>query len=177
MNVSPTSLWMLLQLDLHRLTELEVERAERLVEQQHPRPHHERARERDPLSLAARQLPRLPIAECPAAPSRVHPPTRSRRSRPDLPHHEPVADVVGDASCAGTARSPGRPCSRRARTGAARVTSRPSGRCLLRRGLEARDHPQARRLPAARRSEQREELAARGSRGPPRRPRPRRRIA
>ena len=45
-----------LELDLHRLAQLEVERAERLVEQQHLRVHDERAGERDALLHAAREL-------------------------------------------------------------------------------------------------------------------------
>ena len=45
-----------LELDLEVLAQLRVERAERLVEQQHARPQHERARERDTLLLSAGQL-------------------------------------------------------------------------------------------------------------------------
>ena len=45
-----------LQLDLHLLAELEVERAERLVEQQHLRPVDQRAGERHALALAAGKL-------------------------------------------------------------------------------------------------------------------------
>ena len=48
-----------LQLDLQVLAQPGVERAERLVEQQHARAQHERARERDALLLAARELRRL----------------------------------------------------------------------------------------------------------------------
>ena len=51
-----------LELDLHLLPELEVERAERLVEQQYPRPVHDRARERDALPLPAGELRRLAVA-------------------------------------------------------------------------------------------------------------------
>ena len=40
---------------------LQVERAERLVEQQHARPQDERARQRDPLLLAAGELARPAI--------------------------------------------------------------------------------------------------------------------
>ena len=47
-----------LELELHLLAQLEVERAERLVEQQHPRAVDERAGERDALALAARELDR-----------------------------------------------------------------------------------------------------------------------
>ena len=42
-----------LQLDLHLLAQLEVERAQRLVEQQHRRPVHQRPRQRHALLLAA----------------------------------------------------------------------------------------------------------------------------
>jgi hypothetical protein len=52
-----------LQLQLHLLAELQVERAERLVEQQDTRVVNERAPERDALLLAARELPRLPLRE------------------------------------------------------------------------------------------------------------------
>ena len=45
-----------LELDLEVLAQLRVERAQRLVEQQHARPQHQRARERDALLLPARQL-------------------------------------------------------------------------------------------------------------------------
>ena len=45
-----------LELDLHLLAQLEVERAQRLVEQQHRGPVDERPRKRDALPLAAREL-------------------------------------------------------------------------------------------------------------------------
>ena len=47
-----------LELDLHLLAQLEVERAERLVEQQHARAVDDRAGERDALALAAGELRR-----------------------------------------------------------------------------------------------------------------------
>ena len=46
----------LLELDLHLLAELEVEGAERLVEQQHLGPVDQRAGQGDPLPLAAGEL-------------------------------------------------------------------------------------------------------------------------
>ena len=52
-----------LQLHLHVLAELEVERAERLVEQEHARVVDERAPERDALLLAAGELLRLALRE------------------------------------------------------------------------------------------------------------------
>ena len=56
MNVMPDLGLDRLELDLHLLAELQVERAERLVEQQDAGPIHERPGERDPLALAAREL-------------------------------------------------------------------------------------------------------------------------
>ena len=50
-------------LQLERLAELAVERAQRLVHQQQPRLEDDRSCERDPLLLAAGQLPRVPIAQ------------------------------------------------------------------------------------------------------------------
>ncbi len=52
-----------LQLELHRLAELEVERAERLVEQQGARVVDQRPRERDTLLLATGQLTGLAVGE------------------------------------------------------------------------------------------------------------------
>ena len=52
-----------LELELHRLAQLEVERAERLVEQQRARVVHERAGQRDALLLAAGELRGLALGE------------------------------------------------------------------------------------------------------------------
>ena len=62
-NVMPTSRWMRLQLDLHLLAQLEVEGAERLVEEQHLGAVDERPGEGDALALAAAELVRLAVAE------------------------------------------------------------------------------------------------------------------
>ena len=62
----------LLQLDLHLPAQLQVEGAERLVEQQHLGPVDERPGERDALALAARELVR------PRASARL---ARGRRAR------------------------------------------------------------------------------------------------
>ena len=51
-----------LELGLHLLAELEIERAERLVEQQHRRPVDDRARQADALALAAGELCRPALA-------------------------------------------------------------------------------------------------------------------
>ena len=70
-----------LELDLHLLAELEVERAERLVEQQHPGPVDQRPGERDPLALAARELAGLAVAVARrGAPCASASATRRRRS-------------------------------------------------------------------------------------------------
>ena len=58
----PTSRLDLLELDLHLLTQLQVERAERLVEQQHRRAVDDRAGQGDALALPARELARLAVA-------------------------------------------------------------------------------------------------------------------
>ena len=52
-----------LELDLHLLAELQVERAQRLVEQQHAGSVDERARQGDALPLPARELARLALRE------------------------------------------------------------------------------------------------------------------
>ena len=87
-----------LQLALHLLAQLEVEGAERLVQQQHFRLIDQRARQRDPLALAARERRRPPRAE-----------TAQRDQGEHLlgaavalfarhaAHHQPVGDVVQDA--------------------------------------------------------------------------------
>ena len=53
----------LLELDLELLAQLQVEGAERLVEQERPRRVDDRPRERDALALAAGELTRLAVAE------------------------------------------------------------------------------------------------------------------
>ena len=52
-----------LQFDLHLLAELQVERAERLVEEEHLRLDDERAGERDALALAAGQFAGLAVLQ------------------------------------------------------------------------------------------------------------------
>ncbi len=55
-KVTPISVLEGLQLDLEILAQARVEGAQRLVEQEHPRPQDERAGERDALLLAAGEL-------------------------------------------------------------------------------------------------------------------------
>ena len=85
MNVIPTCCWICLELDLHLLAELEVERAERLVEQQHLRPVHQRPRERDALPLATRQLARPAPLVAFRRTIRSASVDRARRARPWAP--------------------------------------------------------------------------------------------
>ena len=87
-----------LELDLHLLAELEVERPQRLVQQQHLGAVDDRPGERDPLALAARQLRRLAVAvaaSCTIASASGD--TLGALAPGDAAHAQPVADVVGDS--------------------------------------------------------------------------------
>ncbi len=167
-----------LELELHLPAQLEVERSERLVEEQHPRPVHERAGEGDPLLLAARELARLAGLEA-----------GEIDELEDLPHASSDVVLAGLPSgasrtrCsrrrrgAGRARSSGRPCSRRACRAEARARSGRRGRSLprwaprSRRSCAASSSSRSRRARGGRRS------CRPGSRSRCRRPRPRRRSA
>ena len=151
-----------LQLQLHVLAELQVERAERLVEEEHARVVHERAAERDALLLAARELPGLALREPGEADELehlVHAPFELIL-RDALPL-EPERDVVLDRHVREerVALEDG--------VDVALVRRQPDDVLVaeedatLGRLLEAADHPQRRGLPAARRAEQREERATR----------------
>ena len=116
-----------LELDLELLAQLEVERAQRLVEQQHRRAGS-RARARAPRAAAGR---RRAGAAC------ASPRARGRRARaPRRPAGAPRPSTRAGArarrrrcarrSGAGTARSSGRPCWSGAGTGGWPVTSSPS---------------------------------------------------
>ncbi len=151
-----------LELDLHLLAELQVERAERLVQQEHPRLVHDRAGERDALPLAAGELRRLAGAVAPEA-HHAEGFFGARAALPfvDLLHHEPVLDVLlhrhvreervvleDRVHRAVVRRQPGH------------VLAGELDRALVGR-LEAGDHPQRRGLARSRRPEHREELARR----------------
>ncbi len=87
-----------LELDLHLLAQLEVERAERLVEEEHLGPIDEGAGQGDALALAARELAGTPSLVALEA-NHAH---GLRDARPslaggDAAHDQPVADVVADA--------------------------------------------------------------------------------
>ena len=148
-----------LELDLHLLAQLEVERAERLVEQQQRRPVHERPRQRDALAHAARELrgPVLgPVAERDEIERLGHALADLRLGH--LAPPQPERDVLGHVEVL------------EQRVGLEHrvdvaLVGRHGGDVLAvepdrarRRLLEAGDQPQGRRLAAARRPEQREEL-------------------
>src|SRR6478609_7296492 len=149
-----------LELELQLTPQAQVERAQRLVEEQRARVVHERARQRDALLLAAGQLLRAPAAEAGEldevedladpladllladllaleAERHVLLDGQVREERVALEHRVDVAPerrVVGDVDTAQEDLARGRV-------------------------LEAADHPQRRRLAAARRAEHREEAA------------------
>jgi hypothetical protein len=87
-----------LQLELHLLAQLEVQRAERLVQQQHVRLVHDGPGQGDALALAAGQLSRLAAAE-PGQPDHLQ---RAVDLRPPFrlghpAHPQPVLDVLRHA--------------------------------------------------------------------------------
>ena len=150
-----------LELDLQLLAQAQVQRAERLVEQQGPRAVDERAGERDALLLAAGELGGLALAE----PAELDELERladalAHLGLGDLLALEPEADVAARRQV------------REQRVGLEdRVDVALVGRLVgdlvaaevdAARGrvLEAADHPQRRRLAAARRAEHRVEGAA-----------------
>ncbi len=117
-----------LELELHRLAELEVEGAERLVEQQGPGEVHQRPGEGDALLLATGELGRAALGEVAQphhAEELVDP---ARRSRPWGPSWRGARRPrCPTRSCAGTARTAGRRCSRCACAAAPATRPRPRG--------------------------------------------------
>ena len=150
----------LAQLDLHVLAQLAVERPERLVEQQHARAVHERARERDALLHAARELGRAVVGHVREAHQLEHlGDTAAALVAADALAPQPVADVALDVHV----REQGVALEDR-------VDVAPVGRHVddvAARDLdaaavgadEAADDPHRRRLAAAARPEHGEELA------------------
>ena len=90
-----------LQLDLQALAQLQVERAERLVEQQHRGPVDERAGERDALLLAARELAPACASPRAARPTRSSSSARARRTSSfgDLLRRSPKATFSSTLRC------------------------------------------------------------------------------
>src|SRR5580765_1323479 len=157
-----------LEFELHLLAELEIERAERLVQKEHGRPIDESPREGNALLLAPRQLPRaaLLVATQPDQGERL---ARSTLllGPTDLLLAEAIADVLGDVHM----RKEGVVLEDRVdvatvwRDARDRLAGEEDlARCRL---LEPRDHPERRRLAAARRTEEAVERAAGDAQGHP----------
>ena len=85
------------QLVAHVLAQPEVERRERLVEQQHLGLDRQRACDRDALLLAAGQLgnPLVALVRQARPVAAARPPCRSRSARADAAHAQAVADILG----------------------------------------------------------------------------------
>jgi len=151
-----------LQLDLEVFAEPRVEGAERLVQEQHSRCKHECACERDALLLPARELRGLALLEA-AQPNELQ-----DRAHPSLPLLfrqplvlQPEGDVVGDVEVREERIALEHGVDAALVRGDARDVAAVEDDPSARRQLEARDHSQRRRLAAARRPEQGEELARR----------------
>ncbi len=157
----PTVALDLLELDLQALAQLQVEGAERLVEQQHLGQVDQRARQRDALLLAARELggPAVRLASEPDA-LELGRDALVDLGLVDLLPLEPEGHVVGH----GHVRE--QRVALEDGVGGALEGRQPDLVGALdqhlpaRRLLEAGDHAQSRRLAAAARPEHREELAA-----------------
>ena len=157
----PTCFLQRLQLDLERPAELGVQRAERLVEQQHRRLQDQRPGQRHPLLLAAGQLARPALLERP----QLHQFERGvdallKFGLRQLLVPQAEGDVVEDRQ----EREQGVALEHRVHVAAVRR----DGRYVLAvqqdpargRLLESGDQPQRRRLAAARWAKQGEELTA-----------------
>ena len=150
-----------LELDLHLAAQLEVERAERLVEEQHLRLVDQRPGQRDALLLAAGELGRAALAR--ARPARRAPASRSTWSSTSLLPCATQAegDVVGDRQVREQRVALEHRVDRAPvglEPGDVVVAERDGARGGL---LEPGHHPQGRGLAAAGRAEQREERALR----------------
>ena len=151
-----------LELDLELFAQPQVQRAERFVEQQGARPVHERARQRDALLLAARELRRLALGEV----AELHELERlvralERLRLADLLALEPERDVllhaeVGEERVGLEHRVD--VALVRGMLGDVRAAEED---LALGRVLEAADHPQRRRLATPGRAEHGEEAPAR----------------
>ena len=146
------------QLDPH----LRVERAERLVEQQHLRLDRQRARERHPLPLPARQLRRVALAEAVELDQRQE---LGDLAAPLLLRHLADAEPEGDVRLDGHVLEERVALEHEAEAALLGRQARHVGvaeQHLAGVGLlEPGDHPQHRRLPRPRRPEQRGDAARR----------------
>ena len=152
------------ELALHRRAQLHVEVGERLVEQHERRLRHEAARERHALPLAARERCRPPLAEAVEMDQRqrvAH--ARAPLGILDSRHGQAVGDVFRDRHVRperiGLENDADPPLLRRnlsLRRGDHRVADQDSTGI---RTVESGDQPQQRGLAAARRAQDRDELA------------------
>ncbi len=144
-----------LELQLHLLAELEIEGAERFVQEQHPRLVHESSSEGDSLLLAAGKLPRLALPhplETDEAQDLVH--LAGQCLTAHGPATEPERHVLEDRQVRkqGVRLEDG---VHVALVGGQPAHFRVAEKDLSFSGLlEAADHPQRRRLAATRRAEQ-----------------------
>ena len=150
----------LLQLELHLLPQLAIERAERLVTEQDGRLDHQRPGQRHALLLPAGELRRAAgfVAGQFDAGQRGGDPLGDLRLR-EAAHPQAEGDVLGD----GAVREQGIGLEDHAHVPlvyrhVGDVTTADEDAALIDR-LETGDHPQGRRLAAAGRAEQREEFA------------------
>ena len=151
-----------LELQLHLLSQLQVQGTQGFVQQQHPRSIHERPSESDTLSLASRQLPRSTRA---VALQAHHPQSFLDAPSSIVPgnfaDHQPIAHVVPDVHVReqGVVLEHGVdvPLVRRPPRHVHPVQQHPA----LGGRLETRDHAQGGRLARAGRAEHREELTGR----------------
>ena len=149
-----------LELELHLLAQLQVEGAERLVEEKRRRAVHERPRQGNSLLLAARELDRLALAhpfELDGSHGLGH--ALLDFASTDLLDPEPEGDVLEDRHVREERvcleDHVHRALGRRDMGHVATLEQNPAGRRLL----EAGDHAEGRRLAATARAEEREELA------------------
>ena len=141
--------------DAHLLTQQRIEVGQWLVKQQHLRPHHQAARQRDALLLPAREAPRRPFGECFQADEveRLHD-AGFDLWLGDLAHAQAIGDVVEHVEVREEAvgLEDGR---RGALVGRQEGDIHAADADLATGGqFEAADHAQHRRLAAARRPEQ-----------------------
>ena len=152
-----------LELDLHLLAQLQIERAERLVEEEDARVVDQRPREGDALLLPAGELARLAPLVAGQLDELEHlaHALRLTSASADLPPAQAEGDVLEDVQMReeGVVLEDGVDVALE-RAGVPVTSARRGGSCPAVGMLEAADHAQRRRLAAARRAEHREELAA-----------------
>ena len=148
------------QLDLHLLAQVAVEGAEGLVEQQHLRPDGQRAGDGHALALAAAQLSGITAQQAVELQQRRYLADAGSNGRPvQPPGAQAVVDIVGHRHVReqGIALEHHGDVAAMRRDIVQRDTPQADGAIVDR--FEARDHVQQRRLSAAARPQQRQDLA------------------